>query len=209
MTELRRGREAIARLAAIVDGSEDAIIGYGLDGVITDWNKAATRLYGYSAEEAIGRNASILAPQNRPDELTMILSSVAAGERLRQVEGLRSRKDGSLVEVSSSLSPICAQDGTIIGVSSIVRDITGRKRIEEELRKSEERFRLVSRATKDAISDLDIRTGRVWRSENFWKRFGYSPKVTEPDVDGWRKLIHPEDRDRVWNAFPDCTPAAV
>ena len=73
MTKLRRGRAAIARLVSIVDGSEDAIIGYGLDGSITDWNQAATRLYGYSAEEAIGCNAHILASPSHPDELTEML----------------------------------------------------------------------------------------------------------------------------------------
>ncbi len=198
---LRLTQGATARLAAIVEGSEDAIIGYGLDGVITDWNEAATRLYGYSAQEAIGRSASILVPPSRPDDLTEILNTLAAGKRIQQLEGLRRRKDGSLVEVSSSIAPIIEQDGTIIGGSSIVRDITSRKRMEQKLQQSEERFQLVAQATKDAIWDLDIRTGGVWRSETFWEKFGYPPRDTEPDIASWKDLLHPEDRDRVWNGF--------
>ena len=201
MTDLRRGREATARLAAIVEGSSDAIIGYGLDGVITDWNQAAARLYGYSAEEAIGRNASMLEPPSRQNEYAEVLSAVAAGRRIQQLDGLRQRKDGSVVEVSSSIFPIVGQDGTIIGGSSIVQDITSRRQIEEELQRSEERFRLAAHATKDVLWDWEIGSGKMWRSETFWEHFGYPPKATEPDVVGWKNLLHPEDRDRVWNAF--------
>jgi PAS domain S-box-containing protein len=197
----RRTQDATARLASIVEGSEDAILGYGLDGLITDWNQAATRLYGYPSEEAIGRNASFLAPPSRSDELTEILNTVAVGGRIQQFETIRQRKDGSLIDVSFSVSPIRAQDGIIIGGSAIVHDITNRKRMEEALRRSEERFRLVSNATKDAIWDLDIRSGKAWRSENFWEHFGYPPKDTEPDIAGWKELLNPEDRDRVLNGF--------
>jgi PAS domain S-box-containing protein len=193
--------DAKARLASIVEGSEDAIVGYRLDGVITDWNQAATRLYGYPAEEAIGHNASFLAPPSRSGELTEILNTVAAGGRIQQFETVRRRKDGSLMDVSFSVSPITGQDGTIIGGSAIVHDITNRKRMEEALRRSEERFRLVARATKDDIWDFDIRSGKVWRSETFWEHFGYPPRDTEPGVEGWKDLLHPEDRDRVWNGF--------
>ncbi len=198
---LRLTQDATARLAAIVEGSEDAIIGYRLDGVITDWNQAATRLYGYSAEEAIGRNASILVPPSRLDEMTELLNTLAAGERIQQFETVRQKKDGGLVEVSSSIAPIIGQNGTIIGGSSIVRDISNRKRKDEAFRRSEERFRLVARATKDAISDWDIRSGGVWRSETFWEKFGYPPRDTEPDIAGWIDLLHPEDRDRVWKGL--------
>ncbi len=197
----RRGQEAAARLAAIVEGSEDAIIGWRVDGVITDWNQAATRLYGYSAEEAIGQNISIIVPPVRAKELVELLSTVAAGMRIQQFETVRQRKDGILKDVSFSVSPIVGQDGTVIGGSSITRDVSRRKRMEEALRRSEERFRLVARATKDAIWDLDIRSGEMWRSETFWDHFGYAPKDTEPDVEGWKHLLHPEDRDRVWNGF--------
>jgi PAS domain S-box-containing protein len=129
------------------------------------------------------------------------MDTFAAGQRIQQLETLRQRKDGSLVEVLFSIAPITGQDGTIIGGSSIAHDITTRKRVEEELRRSEERFRLAAHATKDAIWDMDIQNGEVWRSENFWGKLGYPKKDTEPDMAGWSDLLHPEDRDRVWNGF--------
>jgi PAS domain S-box-containing protein len=198
---LRLTQDATARLAAIVEDSEDAIIGWGTNGVMTDWNQAAARLYGYPSEEAIGRNASFLAPSSRSGELTEILNTVAAGGRIQQFETVRQRKGGSLIDVSLSVSPITGHDGMIIGGSAIVRDITSRKRMEEELRRSEERFRLMARATKDALSDRDVRSEAMWRSDNFWEQFGYSRKEAEPDLAAWKELIHPEDRDRVVNGF--------
>ncbi len=198
---LGRTQDATARLAAIVEGSEDAIFAYNLDGVLTDWNQAATRLYGYSAEEAIGHNLLMMVPPSRQNETKEILNAVAFGERIQQFETVRQKKDGSLIDVSFTISPIIGRDGTIIGGSTIVRDITSRKRMEEALQQSEERFQLVAQATKDAIWDLDIRSGGVWRSETFWKKFGYPPRDTEPDITGWKDLLHPEDRDRVWNEF--------
>ena len=198
---VRRTEDATARLAAIVEDSEDAILGYTLDGVITDWNQAATRLYGYSAEEAIGSSPSMLAPPSRSGELAKILHAVAAGRRIRQFETVRRKKDGSLIDVSFSISPITGQDGSIIGGSAIVRDITKRNRMVEALRRSGERFRLVGRATKDVLWDWDIRGGRTWRSDTFWEYFGYQPKHPEPGPEAWRERLHPEDRDRVWNGF--------
>ena len=198
---VRRTADATARLAALVEGSEDAILGYTLDGIITDWNHSATRLYGYPAEEAIGSHATMLAPPSRSGELAKILRAVAAGKRIRQFETVRQKKDGSLIDVSFSVSPITGRDGTIVGGSAIVRDITRHNRTIEALRRSEERFRLVGRATKDVLWDWDIQSGRVWRSESFWEHFGYQPRHPEPGPEGWRSLLHPEDRDRVWNGF--------
>jgi PAS domain S-box-containing protein len=194
-------QSATARLAAIVAGSEDAIIGWGMDGIITDWNQAATRLYGYSAEEVIGQNVSILVPPVRANELIEVLNTVAAGKRIRQIETVRQRKDGGLVDVSFSVAPFTGQDGAVIGGSSITHDITKRKRMEEALRRSEERFRLVANATKDVIWDWDVKSGSTWRSETFWEHFGYPRIDTEPDVAGWKDRLHPEDRDRVWMGF--------
>ena len=197
MDERKQEHNAIARLAAIVEGSEDAIIGYGLDGITTDWNQAATRLYGYSAEEAIGKSISVIVPPDRTSELNEILNTVSTGGRIQSLDTFRQRKDGSLVEVSFSVFPIAAQNGTVIGGASIVRDITSRKQVQEELRRGEERFRLLARATKDALSDWDIESGAVWRSDNFWGQFGYSRVEVEHDASAWRKRIHPEDRTRV------------
>jgi two-component system cell cycle sensor histidine kinase/response regulator CckA len=201
MAELEGGKNTAARLAALVAGSRDAIIAYQLDGVITDWNQSATWLYGYSAEEVIEHSISILAPPSHKNEITEMLNALAAGGQLLQYETVRQRKDCSLVDVSVSVSPILGQDGTIVGGSAIVHDITDRKRMEEALRRSEERFRLVARATKDAISDWDIASGTIWRSDSYWEQFGYPTTTPEPDIAAWRKLIHAEDQNRVWNGF--------
>ncbi len=194
-------QSATSRLAAIVEGSEDAIIGYTLDGVVTDWNQAATRLYGYSADESIGRSASHLAPPNNLNEIREIVETIAAGGRIRQREGLRQRKDGSLVDVSYSSFPISGPAGSIVGGATILHDITQRKQTIETLRKSEERFQLAAKATKDVIWDLDIQSGSRWWSDSYWKLYGHSPGTKETESEAWKDRIHPEDRDRVWNAF--------
>jgi PAS domain S-box-containing protein len=132
VTELRRAAEARDRLAAIVASSNDAIISKDLHGIITSWNPAAERLYGYSAEEAIGQSKSIVIPHKQPEELPMILRRIAGGERIEHYETKRIRKDGTLIDVSISVSPVKDDEGRIIGASTIARDITHQKR--EEVR---------------------------------------------------------------------------
>ncbi len=112
------------------------------------------------------------------------------------------------MDVSFTVSPVMGQDGTIIGGSTIVRDITSRKLMEEELRRSEERFRLVAQATKDVLWDWEIGSGKIWRSETFWEHFGYPPRDTEPDMAGWKDLLHPEDQRSRVERLPDCTITA-
>ena len=121
-----------AFLAAIVDSSEDAIVGKNLNGIITSWNPAAERLYGYTAEEAIGRPISILIPPNRPAELPSIMDRLRRGERIHHFETTRVRKDGSTLEVSLSLSPIRDARGRIVGAAGIGREITDRRKAERE-----------------------------------------------------------------------------
>ena len=190
-----------ARLAAIVQCSEDAIMCLTLEGFITEWNDGAARLYGYRAEEVIGKHISSLAPPRLARETVGLLSKVVAGERLQRIETVRQRKDGSVVNISFSMFPIVGWDGVITEVSTIAHDISRRKKMGQDLHQSEERFLLAARATKDIIWDWDVKSGKIWRSETFWEHFGYPPKDTEPDVTDWKDLLHPEDRDRVWNGF--------
>ncbi len=121
-------------LAAIVETSDDAIISKDLNGIITSWNRAAERLFGYTAPEVIGRPVTILMPPERVDEEPGILRRVRRGERIEHYETVRRRKDGTLFDVSLSVSPLVDHDGKVIGASKIARDITERKRIEQELR---------------------------------------------------------------------------
>jgi PAS domain S-box-containing protein len=136
--ERRLAEEARLRLAAIVDSSDDAIVGKDLDGVVTSWNRGAERLYGYSAAEVEGKPISLLMPPDRPDELPAILGRLRAGERIAPFETVRRRKDGSLVEVWVTVSPIKDPAGRVVGASAIARAITAQKELEEELRRRAE-----------------------------------------------------------------------
>lgn len=124
---------ATARLAAIVDSSDDAIVGKNLNGTITDWNHAAERLFGYAAEEAIGRNISLIAPPERRAEMQNILARIARGEKVDHYETQRRRKDGTLVDISVTVSPIRDASGRVVGASKIARDISERRHAEERL----------------------------------------------------------------------------
>jgi two-component system, cell cycle sensor histidine kinase and response regulator CckA len=129
------------RLAAIVQSSDDAIIGKALDGTITNWNDGAERLYGYSAAEAIGRNIAMLAPPDRPDEIPSIMASIAQGEVVSHLDTKRTRKDGSLVHVLLSVSPLRNPSGTLVGASVVARDMTRLKAAERALERTEEQLR--------------------------------------------------------------------
>jgi len=126
-----------SRLASIVDSSEDAIIGKNLDGTIMTWNKGAERIYGYTAEEMIGKNISIIVPKDRPDELPSILEQIARGQSIEHYESTRVTKDGRHLNVSISISPIRGPSGEITGASAIARDMTAQKKSEEHLRRSQ------------------------------------------------------------------------
>jgi PAS domain S-box-containing protein len=120
-------------LAAVVDSADDAVITKTLEGVITSWNPGAQRLFGYTADEAIGQPVTVLIPDDHLDEEPTILSRIRAGERVEHYETVRRRKDGSLVDISLTVSPIRGPDGRVVGASKIARDISDRKLAEREL----------------------------------------------------------------------------
>ena len=121
-----------ARLAAIVASSEDAIISKDLNGIIQTWNRAAEKIFGYTAEEAVGRSITMLIPEDRLSEETEVLSRIRAGLSVEHFETIRRRKDGSLVPISLTVSPVRTPDGQIIGASKIARDITEQRRLRAE-----------------------------------------------------------------------------
>jgi PAS domain S-box-containing protein len=134
VTEARRAVEARLYLAAIVESSDDAIIGKDLNGIIVSWNKGAERLFGYTAAEIVGRPLSLLVPPDHPDEAPALLERIKQGERIEHYETVRVCKDGRRLDVSLTISPIANAEGKIIGASKIARDITARKRSEASLR---------------------------------------------------------------------------
>ncbi len=132
ISERKRLEESVLRLASIVESSDDAIIGKTLNGIITNWNAGAEKLYGYSAEDIIGQNISILLPPESVDDFPDILTRLSRGEAVSHFETKRRTKDGGIVDVSLAISPIKTPEGQIIGASSTARDITDLKRLEKE-----------------------------------------------------------------------------
>jgi PAS domain S-box-containing protein len=151
ITERKQAEEQAMHLATIVESSEDAVLSKTLEGVIVSWNRGAQKIYGYTAEEAVGKSISILADPGGPDETPELLRRVGQGESLDHYETVRRRKDGKLITVSLTLSPIQDASGQIIGASTIARDITERKRAAEALRLSNAYNRSLIEASLDPL----------------------------------------------------------
>jgi len=159
----RKGRElrdSQNRLALIVDSSQDAIIGKNLDGIVTHWNKGAEQMYGYAAQEMIGRPITALCPKDRVDEIPGILDKIRRGERVEYFESVRITKDGRRVNVSISVSPIRDTDGRVVGASAIARNITAQKKIEDQLRQSQ-KMEAVGRLAGGVAHDFNNLLGIV------------------------------------------------
>jgi PAS domain S-box-containing protein len=161
ITRRKDDERAQAHLAAIVESSDDAIVGKTLDGIIRSWNTGARRIFGYTAEETIGRSVLMLLPLDRHDEETAILARLRAGERVDHYETVRRRKDGSLIDISLTVSPVRDRRGRIIGASKIARDITRQKHAERELQEAKNRADAINRE-KDELLESE----RSARSES-------------------------------------------
>ncbi|HEX7316974.1 MAG TPA: PAS domain S-box protein [Pyrinomonadaceae bacterium] len=193
--ELRGAELAQAWLAAIVESADDAIISKTLEGVITSWNNGAERIFGYTADEIIGKHVTILFPEDHIDEEPAILARIRAGERVEHYETVRRHKDGSIIEISLTISPIRAKDGRVIGASKIARDITEQRRAQRELDESATRLSLAMAASRMGDWNWDVATDEVTLSETGAHIFGLRPD--EPAT--WaamRERLHEEDRER-------------
>jgi PAS domain S-box-containing protein len=164
ITEHKRAEHFEQRLASIVESSDDAIISKDLNGIIVTWNKAAERLFGYTAEEVVGKPVTILIPPDRHDEETEILKRIRRGERIDHYETIRQRKDVTLVDISLTVSPIKNAKGMIVGASKIVRDISERRRAQEQqnllLREMSHRVRNLFAVTSGLVG-LSARSART------------------------------------------------
>src|SRR5918998_541602 len=175
ITERKQDEEVRARLAAIVESSEDAIIAKTLEGVITDWNRGAQKIYGYSAEEVLGKPINILAPPDRPNEIPTILERLRRGEAIDHYETVRVAKDGRRLNISLTISPIKDSAGNLVGASTIARNITERKRAEKALKESEWLYRTVIEQATENIFLVDAETRRIMESNPaFQETLGYT-----------------------------------
>ncbi len=177
--------------SSVVESSNDAIITKALNGTITGWNRAAERLFGYSEEEAVGQHITLIVPSHRRDETDDILARIGRGERIEQFETVRIHKDGRLVDISLSVSPLRSAAGEIIGASKIARDITESKRTRSALnRESEERQRIFE-TSQDLILVTDGVGNFVQVSPSVQSILGYRPEemVGHSAVN----FIHPDD----------------
>jgi PAS domain S-box-containing protein len=196
--ERSQAEEARFRHAAIIESSEDAIASGTLDGIIVSWNSGAQRMYGYTQSEAVGKPIAMLVPPELPDEENQILETLRAGGRIEHFETIRVTKTGKRINVSLTISPIKDASGRTVGISGIARDITERKRAEESLHESEERFRLAAHAgrmyayTWDVTTDVIVRSGDA---SGLLGSTGEAPLTRQQT----QARVHPDDRE-IFNA---------
>ena len=196
--EREHANEALSRLSAVVQSSNDAIISVDLDGHMLTWNPAAERLYGYSADEVQGRSLNrLIVPPDRTEEVAHAIARIKLGDSIPRFETVRVRKDGARVSVSLCLSAIKNDHGDLIAISSIASDITQVKQAEAALRESEERLRLAQDAAGIGIWDWHVPEAAIVCSDQFFRLHGLPPRDSPlPDAE-WLSLVHPDDRERM------------
>jgi PAS domain S-box-containing protein len=194
--------EANARMAAIVESSRDAIVSRRLDGTILTWNPGAERMLGYTAAEMVGRNIREIIPAELHSSLERRQALFEQGEAVAGHETVRVTKDGRRIDVATSPAPLRNANGEIWGYSTIIRDITQRKQREQELRESEERFRLLAENIDQVfwINTLAL-DGNIYVSPAYDKIWGRGRETLRSDPNGWMASIHPEDLPKVREAM--------
>jgi PAS domain S-box-containing protein len=167
-------------LAAIVDSTDDAVIGKTLDGTIISWNRGAQRIYGYTPDEVVGQPISILIPPDRPDELPKILARLARGERIEHYRTKRARKNGDIIDVSVTISPVQDETGRIIGASAIARDVTAEQQAMKDAIRLREEF--ISVAAHELRTPLTTVYARLQLVERRLARKDVEPETLQRDV---------------------------
>ncbi|HSG21555.1 MAG TPA: PocR ligand-binding domain-containing protein [Azonexus sp.] len=208
-----RLQEANAKLqasAAIIQSSEDAIIGKSLDGIIESWNTAAEKIFGYTSSEAIGNPLKMLTPPDRANEQLEIISRISQGERVSHFETIRRRKNGQLINVSISISPIMDGAGNVIGASEIARDITEAKQAGKALLHRQLMMERTESMARLASFEWDIDTNAVTWSPEMFLIFGRDPALGIPNLEGQVELYTPQSAQKLFDvvrkAVLDGTP---
>lgn len=192
ITQQKQSEERAATLASIVESSDDAIISKNLDGIITSWNHAAERIFGYTAEEMIGQSVITLIPAERENEEPKIIEQLKRGERVDHFETQRITKNGALIDLSLTISPLKDKEGNVIGASKIARDISEQKRSERLIRDSDERFRMAVQSTNLGTWEYMPKTGDLYWSDECRSVYGI-PKNRTVSYDTFLEQMHPDD----------------
>ena len=200
ISEQKAADEVSSRLAAIVQSSDDAIVAKDLNGLITNWNDSAERIFGYTEQEVLGKPITVIIPPELHGEESEILRRLRAGERIEHFETVRVTKAGRKVLVSLTISPVKDSSGRIVGASKIARDVTRIRQVEQALRDSEQRMRFCLEAVNIGTWDWDINSGNVRWSENMETIHGQSPGSFAGNVDALLRSICDADRQRVKQA---------
>jgi len=187
ITDRKQGDITGHRLGAIVEYSDDAIIGKNLDSIITSWNKGAEKIFGYTADEMVGNSIMRLIPTDRRDEEIQILEKIRRGESVEHFETLRQTKDGRLIDISVTASPIKDATGKPVGVSKVARDITGRKKTEEQLLWKTAFFEAQANSALDGILIVDSNGKTILQNQKMIDLWNFSPELVD----------HAEDRLRI------------
>ena len=194
LTNLQSPELAPYWLSALIESADDAIISKTLEGIITSWNAGAQRVFGYTADEVIGKSITILIPKDHEDEEPAILARLRAGERIEHYETIRVGKDGKLIDISLTVSPIRGPNGEIIGASKIARDITEQRQARRALDEASERLKLASTAARLGEWSWDAKTDVVRLSETAADILGVPPSSTITRT-RMRELLSEEDRE--------------
>ena len=198
ITDRKRAEKDASHYAAVVESSHDAIIGKDLNGHVTSWNSGAERLYGYSADEVVGKSIAMLVPPGHDDDLTEVLKRVRSGERIDDHETVRMRKDGTQVDVSLTRSPIRDREGTVVGVSTIARDISARLRYQKQLQFLAEHDGLTGVRNRHSF-ERDVRD-----QVNRARHYGEEATLLIIDVDKFKRI-----NDEYGHRAGDCALKAV
>ena len=202
VTNRRAAEDAQRFLASIVENSDDAIIAGTLDGIVMSWNRGAEQLYGYTPNEMVGQKTKRLVPADHREEFQWILDRIRGGERIRHLETVRVKKDGTRVDVSLSVSPLWDKAGRVAGAATIARDISERKQAELAIRRSEERYRSLIDSIPDVVWAADTEGRVIFVSRNIERIYGYTPEeICNGSV--WFDRIHPDDAASVRTEFQD------
>ena len=193
VTDSQVAEENMAKMAAIVHSSDDAIISKNLDGIIMTWNTSAERIFGYTADEMIGQPLFKLIPDDRIEEETNILAQLRKGNRVDHFETKRITKDKRILDISLTVSPVRDTHGNIIGASKIARDITKQKEAERIIRASEEKFRLLADSMPQFIWTGDAEGNLHYFNQAVYDYSGLTPEQIKKE--GWIQIVHLEDRE--------------